>query len=627
MNKYPLWRYILMVVLIVLGLVYALPNLYIEDPAVQVTPQMGKQFSSTEIPDMEAFLKQQDIDFLSIKKEKDSIWARFKDTTTQLKAQDFIKAKLGEGFSVAVTLAPRTPKWLQAIGANPMKLGLDLRGGIHFLLQVDVDAAIKERQQGATQSMAEMMRGANIRYAGISSGQVGPQKTQAITIGFRKSDDLQQAQSLLSSKFSDYTFSKDAGNPLALNATFSLTAVTNIRSEIMQQNITTLTKRVNALGVSEATVQQQGLNQISVDLPGIQDVTRAMDLIGKVANLRFQLVDAQNDANLAAQTGNIPAGDQLYYYQGRPTLLKSQVILHGESIVGATSLTGQDGRPSVNVTLGSGESMFHRITGQNIGKPLAVVYVETKSVSKMVNGKKVTTRHQIENVISVATIQAALPGTFSITGLESPRYAQDLALQLRSGAYPVPVEIVQNLLVGPSLGKENIDKGVDSTAIGSLLVLIFMLFYYRLFGLVANMALVLNIVFIVAILSLLGATLTLPGIAGIVLTVGMAVDANVLINERIREELRNGVSVQASIRAGYDRAFSTIVDANVTTLIVAVVLLALSTTTVKSFAINLIIGLLTSMVTAIFMTRAVINLIYGSRQKVKHLSIGIKVKK
>jgi preprotein translocase subunit SecD len=385
----------------------------------------------------------------------------------------------------------------------------------------------------------------------------------------------------------------------------------------------TLRNRVNELGVSEAIVQRQGANHISVDLPGIQDTARAKEMIGKQATLKFQMVDVDRDAESAAISGDVPLGSKLYTYEGRHVLLKDRIILQGDSITYAAASYSQEGRPSVNVHLGGGgEGIFHRVTSENIGKPMAVVYIEPKTEQQIVDGKVVTVTHSTEKVINVATIQSALGNNFEITGLANEKFARDLALLLRSGALVAPVNIVQELTVGPSMGKANIHKGLISVVVGFIFVVLFMAFYYQIFGLIADMALLLNLIFIVAILSILGATLTLPGIAGMVLTVGMAVDSNVLIYERIREELRGGMSIQASIYAGYERAFTTIVDSNVTTLIVAIVMFALGTGPIKGFAVVLTIGLMTSMLTSIVFTRAVVNFLYG-RKNVKKLAIGM----
>lgn len=623
MNRYPLWRYLLIIFLVVFGIVYALPNIYGEDPAIQVSTQNASVLPADTTKKITDALSKQQISYLSAEQQTPhNLLIRFSDTESQLKAQDVIQATLGSNYVVALNLAPRTPAWLTAIGAKPMKLGLDLRGGIHFLLKVDVNAMLKERASGDIHAMGQTLREANIRYAGIRSTKNG------LSIRFRKQSDLKDALPVLKKQYPNYTYKQtEQGGYSVLSALMTPQNLVQLEQYAVEQNLATLRNRVNALGIGEPVIQQQGKDQISVDLPGIQDTARAKNIIGKVATVRLQLEDLEHDAVTAKQTGVVPFGDTLYTYEGRPVLIKNQVILRGSSITDATPTLDENGRPSVSIRLsGSGISYFNKVTAANVGKPLATIYVETKTSKQIENGKVVTKARQVEKVINVATIQQALGTNFQITGLTSMFEAKNLALLLRSGAYIAPVTFVQEQVVGPSLGKKNIEMGVLSCEVGSVLVILFMALYYRLFGLVANFALIMNVVFVVAIMSILGATLTLPGIAGIVLTVGMAVDANVLINERIREELRLGMSPQASIHSGYDRAFSTIVDANVTTLIVAIVLYALGTGSVQGFAVTLTIGLLTSMVTAIFFTRAIVNLIYGGRS-VKHLSIGIKVRK
>ncbi len=623
MNRYPAWRYVLMFILIFLGFLYAIPNFYGEDPAIQLTPREAVTISAGIVGQVDDILKQQNIPVKSVKVDEktNSALIRFNDTEEQLKAQDFLQAGLGNKYSVALNLAPRTPKWLQAIGAKPMKLGLDLRGGIHFLLNVDVKTLLKQRFTADVHAFGRRLRNAKIRYSGITT-----EGTNKLVIRFRNAASQDSALSILKRNFPDYDFIKsDSG--YNINASIRPQALVRIEQDAVTQNLTILRNRVNELGVAEPVIRQQGKDQISVDLPGIQDTARAKKIIGKVATVRLQLVDTEHDAAAAARTGIVPFGTTLYRYEGRPYLLKNQVVLSGQSILNASSIIDENGRPAVSIRVGgSGVAFFNKITGENVGKPMATVYVETKTVKKVVDGKVVDVPEKTERIINIATIISALGNSFQITGLETMAYAKDLALLLRSGAYVAPLTFIQERLVGPSLGKENIRMGVLSCEVGSLLVILFMALYYRLFGLVANFALIMNVVFVVAIQSILGATMTLPGIAALVLTVGMAVDANVLINERIREELRLGMSPQASIRAGYDRAFSTIVDANVTTLIVAIILFALGTGPVQGFAVTLTIGLLTSMVTAIFFTRAIINLIYGGRKNLKHLSIGIKVK-
>ncbi|ACJ18248.1 protein translocase subunit SecD [Coxiella burnetii] len=616
MNRYPLWRYILLAVLIIISLIYALPNLYGEDPAIQISAKNSAPIEAVE-EKIKSTLNAQHISYLSVRPVDNTVLVRFPSTEDQLKAQDVIQAVVGTDYSVALNLAPRTPRWLQAIGAKPMRLGLDLRGGIHFLLDVDVGAMVKAQETGDLHTMSTALREARIRYTEMSSDQNG------VMIHFREQAARDQARTLLEKQFPDYRFEATASS---LRGTISITALHQIQQNAVDQITTILRNRVNELGVAEPVIQQQGESQISVDLPGIQDTARAKDIIGKVATIRLQLVDVEHDAETASSTGTVPFGSKLYTFEKQPVLLKQQVVLKGTSIINASSVIGEDGRPAVRVRVsGSDVPSFNRITGENVGKPLAVVYVETQTTRHLVDGKVVTQHCQIERIINIATIQTALGNDFQITNLSTMDYGKNLALLLRSGAYPVPVDFVQERVVGPSLGQENIHMGVLSTEIGALLVIVFMAFYYRLFGVIADIALALNIVFIVAVLSILGATLTLPGIAGIVLTVGMAVDANVLINERIREELRNGMSPQASIKAGYDRAFATIVDANVTTLIVMIILFALGSGPVQGFAVTTTIGLLSSMVTAIFFTRAVVNLVYG-RRRASRLSIGINAK-
>jgi preprotein translocase subunit SecD len=612
MNRYAPWRYVLLAVLIIIAIIYALPNLYGEDPAVQISAteisasgNTETQASSLDSRVTDA-LKAKGMTHLSFQTQNHSLLVRFQSADDQLKAQNVIQKALGNDYSVALSLAPRTPAWLRAIGARPMKLGLDLRGGIHFLLDVKTDELIKKQQSDDMRQMALNLRKAAIPYQDITAIQ--KKGTSSINIHFEKAENRDQSIKALQKDFPDYRF---------------------VSSGLNVQTTEILETRINELGVAEPVVQQQGLHYISVDLPGVQDAALAKDIIGKVATLEFKLVDTEHDAETAHRTGNIPPGSKLFYMDtGEPVLLKNDIILKGTSIIRATStISQQDGRPAVAIRVsGSDVSAFNRITAQNVGKPLATVYIETKTVPHQENGKTVLTYQTNERVINVATISSALGNSFEVNHLSTPEYAKQLALLLRSGAYPVSVGYVEQTVVGPSLGKENIRAGVLSTLIGSLLVIIFVAFYYRLFGLIADLALLLDIVFVVAILSMLGATLTLPGIAGIVLTVGMAIDANVLINERIREELRNGMSPQASIKTGYDRAFLTIVDTHVTTLIVMVILFALGSGAVKGFAITTTIGLLASMLTAISCTRAVVNLVYG-RRSVSHLSIGIKTPK
>ena len=605
MNRNSPWTIIFLALLLLVSLLYAIPNLYGDDPAVQISTtdriQVTPEALQQQVKDL---AKTHHLKARSIQQDGEAVLLRFSDTESQIKARDLIKSNLGNDYVAALNLAPKTPKWLQAIGASPMKLGLDLRGGVHFLLGVDVDSMIQSRQKGDMDAIKKAMREEKIRYKRVMAAH-----PQGLNITLKLGDD--DFKRLMAKRFPDYHLVDKAIQKLVNYA--------------IDQTMTILTNRVNELGVSEAVVQRQGRDKITVDLPGIQDMARAKDLIGKTASLRFQMEDDEHDARQVKKTGIVPLGSQLFEDRGLPILLKRQVILRGDSITYAMSTPDNNGMPSVSIRLGGGnEMLFYKTTAESIHRRLAVVYSEPVLETVMVKGKPKQVRRVHERVISLATIQSSLGNNFNITGLSSKAYAQNLALLLRSGALVAPVDFLEERLVGPSLGQANIDKGITSLTVGSLLVIAFMLFYYRFFGLVANLALLFNIVLIVSGLSLIDATLTLAGIAGIVLTIGMAVDANVLINERIREELAIGMSPQASIHAGYEKAFSTIVDANATTLIVATVLFALGSPSVKGFAITLTIGLLASMLTAIFFTRAIVNAWYGGQSQ-PVLSIGTVV--
>ncbi|HSW69834.1 MAG TPA: protein translocase subunit SecD [Gammaproteobacteria bacterium] len=614
LNRFPLWKNILVVVVVLLAFVYALPNIYVEDPAVQVSPvSTSINLDQATIDKITQTLNTAGLTFKQIQSENRSVLIRFTSTDIQFKAKDLIQQTLGENYLVALNLAPATPRWLQRMGAMPMKLGLDLRGGLYFLLQVDIDSVIRQRIEGNLNSIGQELRNQHIRYSGIvRSGANG------VNVQFRTTDALADASSYLSQHFPEFTWTKDTKNGLVLQGLLSPVALQQARQDTLEQAMNTLRNRVNELGVSEAVVQQQGTARVMVELPGILDTAQAKNILRNTASLEFHMVDMEHDAR-----GIAPPDAKVYSFEGRPILLQNQIILHGSSITSAVSAMGEDGRASVNVRLGGGgEGLFTKTTAENIGKPMAVLYVEALPETKEVNGEKVITYRTERKIISVATIQSALGNSFQITGLTSPEEARNLALLLRAGALPAPVAIIEERQIGPSLGKQNIHMGVLSVEVGFVLVVLFMAVYYGVMGLIADAALAMNMVLIVAILSLLGATITLPGIAGMVLTMGMAVDANVLIFERIREELRNGMGIQASIHAGYDRAFMTIVDANVTTLIVAIVLFSLGSGTVKNFAVTLTVGLITSMFTAITGTRAIVNGLYGAKP-VKKISIGI----
>lgn len=619
LNRYSWWKNLLIVLVVLLGFIYALPNIFGENPAVQISAtSVATPINQATIDTIQQALKNANIAYRKIEQQDRAILVRFTSTDVQLQAKEVIQKTLGEDYSVALNLAPATPDWLKKINAVPMKLGLDLRGGVHFLLQVDVDSVLKQRVEGDLNNIGQQLRNERIRYSDLIR-----QGADGVILQFRSIDALDSAYQVLSQHFPEFVWTKKMEAGLTLEGKLSPAALTQARQDVLEQAMNTLRNRVNELGVSEAVVQQQGTTRVAVDLPGIQDTAQAKNILGKTATLEFHMVDAEHDPR-EALGGIVPPDTKLYNYGGQPVLLKNQIILRGSSITSASSgYDDSSARPTVNVRLGGGgESLFSKTTAENIGKPMAVLYVEVKSEAKEQNGQKVIDYQTERRVISVATIQSALGNNFQITGLASPDEARTLALLLRAGALPAPVTIIEERQVGPSLGKQNIHMGVLSVEVGFILVVLFMIAYYGFMGVVADIALGMNLVLIVAILSLLGATVTLPGIAGIVLTLGMAVDANVLIFERIREELRNGIGVQSSIYAGYERALMTIVDANLTTLLVAIVLFGLGSGAVKGFAVTLTIGLITSMFTAIMGTRAIVNLVYGSRP-VKKISIGL----
>ena len=617
-NKYPLWKNALLVILVMVACLYAIPNLYSDDPVVQVSSSAKAIDEAALQSRVSGLLQTAKIPFSAIQTLANGLEIRFQSTDKQLLARDVIKQDLGDNYTVALNLVSSTPKWLTALRAEPMKQGLDLRGGVHFLLEVDIDSVVNRRYEGLMKNIGQDLREAGMRYSGIRYVA-----NKGIDIRFRKLLQLNAAVDALNQQFVglEYHVMKDT---LSLTATLSPAELNTIRQNTIEQTMGILRNRVNELGVGEAVVQQQGATRVAVDLPGIQDAARAKQILGGTATLQFYLVDQENDPMIALRTGVVPITSKLYKMDNNPILLKRQVVLSGDSITSAvSSFDQQTATPAVQIQLGGGgETFFTKVTRENIGKRMAIVYVETKTTSQQVAGVEKRITHRNERVISAPVIQSVLGNNFQITGLTDSKEATDLALLLRAGALPAAIYPVEERTVGPTLGRENIQRGIFSLEVGMGLILILMIVYYRLFGLVADIALLLNLIFLCAFLSMIGATLTLPGIAGIVLTVGMAVDANVLIDERIREELRNGLSPQAAIYAGYERAFSTILDANVTTLIVAIVLFSVGTGPVRGFAVTLSLGLLTSMLTGVTYTRAMINAIYG-RRNVKKLSIGI----
>jgi len=615
LNQYPLWKYILLIVVLTISGIYAMPNLFGEDPAVQVSHRTQSMTDEDRLI-VEQVFSDRNIAIKSSELEEGRLLVRFEDTSTQLIASDALKEALPRQYLIALNLAPATPGWLRSLNAAPMYLGLDLRGGVHFLMEVDMVAAIKRLEESLLSDIRSTLRDEKIRYRGVRRDDEG------LHISFRELEELQKAMDELPREYQELVFDDDE-DALMINAKLTEVAIREEKRSALKQNVITLRNRVNELGVAEPVIQQQGDSRIVVQLPGIQDTAGAKKILGATATLEFRMAEGTRADWLEAEkTGRTPLNSILYKERnGDPVLLNRRVIVTGDQIVDAAStFDSQKGTPAVTVRLnGKGAKQMGETTRDNIGNPMAVVFIENKVETRTVGDVETKQRTTTKEVINVATIQGQFSARFQITGLESQE-AHDLALLLRAGSLRAPVEIIEERTVGPSLGKDNIERGFLSVVIGFCLVLVFMAIYYKGFGMIANIALTANLVIIIAILSMLQATLTLPGIAGIVLTVGMAVDANVLIFERIREELRNGNTPQASIHAGYEKAFSTITDANVTTLLAAIVLFMLGTGPVKGFAITLSIGIVTSMFTAIVGTRAVVNLIYGNRE-IKKLSI------
>jgi len=619
MNRYSSWEYILILFLIGLGLLFALPNIYGKDPSLQVSAARSVEITELTEYQISAALDEAGLSYKNIVLGVGNLTIRFDDEETQLKAQPIVKESLGRNYVVALNLAPATPDWLSKFGAEPMSLGLDLRGGVHFLMEVDMDAAVDKAEERYISELRSFLRENKVRYKTITRN-----KPNGLLIRFKDDNERNNGQSLIEKNLLDLNaIAPDVNETkFALIITIKDEVLLETRRLALQQNITTLRKRVNELGVAEPVIQRQGLKRVVVQLPGVQDTARAKTILGATATLEFRLVDEEHEPQEAVN-GRIPAGSKLYYERnGQPILLKKQVMLTGDSIINAASgIDTLTGGPDVTITLdGRGAKRMSRGTRDNVGKRLAVVFMEYKMETREMNGEFVKEKETIEEVINAAVIQEQLGKRFHITGLDSSEEAKNLALLLRAGALAAPIYIIEERTVGPSLGQDNIDKGFDSVAIGFVLVLIFMAIYYKIFGLFADIALGLNLVLIVAMLSLLQATLTLPGIAGIVLTVGMAVDANVLIFERIREEIRNGNSPQASIHSGYAKAFSTIADANITTLIAALMLFSFGTGPIQGFAITLSLGIISSMFTAIIVTRGLVNFIYGGKN-LKKLTI------
>ena len=614
LNKYPLWKTLMVAFIVAFGALYATPNLYGEDPAVQVSGLRGVEANLATLDTIKEYLSKSNIAFSSVVLEKGQVLTRFKNTEDQLKARDVLDDNLGKQYSVALNLTPATPDWLSSIGGTPMKLGLDLSGGVSFLMEVNMKEAINKAKIGMVGDFRGDLRNEKIRYRSVK------EKGNAIVVKFRKVEDLEKGQSLLKKNYRDLLLNSDK-NTLTLTAKMTELKLKEIREYALQQNITIIRNRVNELGVAEPLVQRQGKKHIVIELPGVQDTAKAKEILNATATIEFRLVDTQGDIG-AAMNGRIPASSILLKEKdGTPVLLKKRIMLTGDHITDAKSGFDEYSRPQVNISLDSaGGSKMSNGTKSNIGKPMATVFIEYKPTDKRDPEGNIIFE-KVQEVISVATIQARLGKSFRITGAGSQAEAHNLALLLRAGALIAPIAIVEERTVGPTLGAENVQLGFQAIMIGFGLVFIFMLIYYRAFGVVANLALGANLVLIIGVMSLIpGATLTLPGMAGIVLTVGMAVDANVLIFERIREEIREGKTIQQAIHQGYEAAFSTIIDANITTLIAALILFAVGTGPVKGFAVTMSIGILTSMFTSVVGSRAIVNAVWGGKS-LKKLSI------
>ena len=626
-NHYPWWKWLIIAVVVIPGLFYALPNLFGDDLGIQIRGTRGATLTSSDLSQIKSLVDSSGSVYRSIRKDDRGISVRLTTPDDQLKVRDLLEQELGNRYTIALTLLPAAPNLFTGVGAKPMYLGLDLRGGVHFLMEVDMNSVARRAQERYVADIRAALRKEKLRYKEVHNRTDG-----AIEIWLRDASRLPDAEKLIQREFSGLTIdSTQVQGEEHLTVRLSESEVEDLSEFALTQNITALRNRIDELGVAEPVVQRQGDRRIVIQLPGVQDTARAKRILGRTATLEMMLVDEEHSLE-AAQNGKTPPGSRLYKLRdGRSILLKKRVIYSGENITdAAASIDTQNGSPIVSITLDAvGSRINQRITGDNIGKRMAVVYIEIRSRNKIdadgqavtdQQGRVVRVKERIEEVITAPVIRDQLGKRFQIEGLDSVTEARDLALLLRAGSLAAPVEIIEERTVGPSLGRANIDQGFLSVIIGFVLVLVFMLLYYRAFGLFANTALGLNLVLIVAVLSMFQATLTLPGVAGILLTVGMAVDANVLIFERIREELRNGNTPQASIHLGYDRALSTIVDANITTLIAAIVLFNFGTGPIKGFAVTLSIGILTSMFTSIFVTRGLANLMYG-RKRVKSLAI------
>jgi preprotein translocase subunit SecD len=624
MLEYARWKYILVAVVLLLGLLFALPNLFGDDPALQVVRKDHAPVSTDASHEIETFLKDHHVQYGKSYIDSGRLMVRFANVPDQLAARDAVNAKYQGTYLTALSFAPRTPPFLRALGLRPMPLGLDLRGGLYLLYQVDVNAAVSQALEGYAQDVRRALATANIPFKDVSTLALGTDKIpNAVRVVLPPEANLTAARVAVNQALQGLSLStENLASGSSITGVMSQALLRERQDYAIQQNITTLRNRVNELGVSEPVVQRQGIDRINVQLPGVQNSAEVKDILGRVATLEFRLEDMQNNAMEAAQTGRAPLGSKLYTKTrfGRPVLLKREVIATGDQLTNATSGQSQEG-PAVNIKLDAraGENML-KTTRANLNKRMAVVLIDKRRETTEVDGKKVTRDVTDEEVINDATIRGVFSNQFQITGLGAGE-ARDLSLLLRSGSLATGIYPIEERAIGPALGRENIQKGVTALIVGMAGVFLFMAFYYRTFGLVADLVLLANVVLLTALLSMMRASLSLPGIAGIILTVGMAVDANVLIYERIREEVRKGVSPQAAIRAGFDKALSAITDSNITTLIAGVVLWIFGTGPIRGFAIVLTLGIATSMFTSLMGSRALLTLMYGGRRKIARLSI------
>ncbi len=609
MNRYPLWKNVLIAIVILIGLIYTIPNFFGESPAVQITP--AKSTSALEsglLGQVETIFKDEKIAYDGVYLDARGVKARFENTDTQIRAKDVLQAKLGKDYTVALNLLSRSPDWLRSVGAKPMYLGLDLRGGVHFLMQVDMKAALNKAAERFVGDFRTALRKERVSYLGIT------RDGNTILIRFNNDEQLLKAKKIISKEYVNLVLTEsNNGEEKTLKASLNAVEEKEIQDFAIKQNIQTLHNRINELGVAEPIIQQQGADRVVVQLPGVQDTAKAKEILGRTATLEIRLVDESKSDAIAlenATKGQAPMGDEVFNDRdGRPVIVKKNVVLTGDYITGAgPGVDGQSGRSTVNVTLDArGARIFQQVTRENVGKRMAILLIEKGNT-------EVITAPVINEEIGGGRVQ--------ISGMANTQEATDISLLLRAGALAAPMDIIEERTVGPSMGQDNINRGVHSTLWGFAAIAVMMMFYYMIFGAVSVGALAINLLLLVAILSMLQATLTLPGLAAIALALGMAIDANVLINERVREELRNGNTPQASIHAGYERAFDTILDSNVTTLIAGLALFMFGTGPIKGFAVVHVLGILTSMFSAVLVSRAIVNLIYGHRRKITKLSIG-----